>query len=361
MKQFLLFAILFSLLSGFISINHLFTLKAAFGDGLFMETLSASLQGRNADLLIKMNPPIVTTEAIQKLSEKPTVQFKLFDSKTNQNFKQVTYFITVKKGDKTLMSDWFFNPDGNLTIQMQPRNQSHITVYGELDPILNAYTSNPHNPAVAAGPIFLDGGLYHFIVRIVTVDYSRTIIPDDQQPTFDGWLSIGATKNVDLDVKDKTVPITLLSYYDKVGNTTYSPNNNSINFTMPFNYDLKRLNDPKNSVFVHEEVHVPKPSIFTTAGGYTGYVNGKDVTNDLVVDGSNSTKNVIHYMISKPVVLQIADTYDKSHPNKPQGLMTFSLVPSTTGSKPMGGGAMKMNMTMPTGASTTTTTTSRGK
>ena len=78
---------------------------------------------------------------------------------------------------------------------MQPRNQSHIIVSGDLDPILNAYTSRPESPVVASGPIFLEGGLYHFIVRIVTVDYSQTIIPDDQQPVFDGWLSIGASKD----------------------------------------------------------------------------------------------------------------------------------------------------------------------
>ena len=46
---------------------------------------------------------------------------------------------------------------------------------------------------VASGPIFSQGGLYHFIVRIVTVDYSTTILPDDQQPIFDGWLSVGAS------------------------------------------------------------------------------------------------------------------------------------------------------------------------
>ena len=35
-----------------------------------MEQLSASLGDRKADLLIKMNPPIVTTETIKELSPK---------------------------------------------------------------------------------------------------------------------------------------------------------------------------------------------------------------------------------------------------------------------------------------------------
>ena len=49
------------------------------------------------------------------------------------------------------------------------------------DPILNAYTGTPESPVIAAGPIFLEGGLYHFKVQISTIDFDRTLIPDDQQ------------------------------------------------------------------------------------------------------------------------------------------------------------------------------------
>src|ERR1044072_7436774 len=126
-------------LFGLITNGSLIRTDQAFGDGLFMEQLSASLGDRKADLLIKMNPPIVTTETINDLGEKPTVQFRLTDSNDNQTFKAVTYFITIEKDGKRILADWFFNPDGNLILQMQPRNQSHITVSGDLDPILNAY------------------------------------------------------------------------------------------------------------------------------------------------------------------------------------------------------------------------------
>jgi hypothetical protein len=320
--------------------------KSAFGDGLFMEQLSASLGDRKADLLIKMNPPIVTTETIKDLGQRPTVEFKLFDSNTNQTFKEVTYFITIQKDGKTLLSDWFFNPDGDLYIEMQPKNQNRISVYGELDPILNAYASRANSPVVASGPVFYEGGLYNFIVRIVTVDFSRTIIPDDQQPEFDSWLSIGASKTVNLDIDGKSTPTKVTSYYDEIGNITYNKNTNSINFTMPFNYDLKRLNDPKNTVFVHQEVDVPKPSILSADGAYKGFANGKDVTNVLMVDGNNQTKDVVHFMMTKPIVLQIANDYLKNNDNKTDGMMTFSLMPSKNGSMAMGGGTA-MNHTMP--------------
>ncbi len=121
--------------------SYAFTFSNVFGDGLFMEELAGSLGDRQANLLIKMSPPVVTTELIQKESQKPVIEFKLYDAKTNQTFKEVTYFITIEKNGKQLLADWFYNPKGDLLLQMQPRNTSKITVSGELDPILNAYTS----------------------------------------------------------------------------------------------------------------------------------------------------------------------------------------------------------------------------
>ena len=200
----------------------------------------------------------------------------------------------------------FIDPNGDLKLEMQPRNTSEITVAGDLDPILNAYTSQGQGHVVASGPIFAEGGLYHFIVRIVTVDYSRTIIPDDQQPIFNGWLSVGASKNQVFDVNGKPVPVTVLGYYDKINDIKYNNKTNAISFNMPFNYNMSRLKAPDNNVYIHQEVDVPKPSVLSTAGSYDGFVNGQSVKDYLVVDGSNKTKDVAHFMLTKPVVLKIA-------------------------------------------------------
>jgi hypothetical protein len=320
-----------------------------------MEHLVASLGDRQANLLIKMSPPVVTTDLIQKQSQKPEILFRLYDSKTNQTFKEVTYYITIEKNDKQLMSNWFYDPNGDLTIQMQPRNTSQITVSGDLDPILNAYTSQGSGPVVASGPIFLEGGLYNFIVRIVTVDFVKTILPDSEQPVFDGGLSVGAYHNESLDVRGTTVPIEILSYYDKIDNIAYVPPSNAISFDMPFNYDMSRLNDTDNSVYIHQEVFVPRPSVLSSSGGYTGFVNGMDVTNNLVVDGSNETKDVVHFMLTKPIILQIASQYNQTsaatasaadNSSSTSSIMNFSLIPSETGSKstetPMNHTAMMM-------------------
>jgi len=128
--------------------------KAVFGDGLFMEELSASFGDRKADLIIKMTPPVVTTETLKNQNQKPVIQFKLYDPTTNEGYKHVTYFITIEKDGKKLISDWFHDHKRDLKIEIKPSNAEQIAVYGEPDPILQAYTGTENSPVVATGPIF---------------------------------------------------------------------------------------------------------------------------------------------------------------------------------------------------------------
>ena len=99
-------------------------------------------------------------------------------------------WLTIEKDGKKLLSDWFHDHKGDLKIEMKPNNEENIAVYGEPDPILQAFTGTERSPVVATGPIFSEGGLYHFTVRVTTLDYDRSLIPDDKQPEYDGWLSV---------------------------------------------------------------------------------------------------------------------------------------------------------------------------
>ena len=302
--------------------------KTAFGDGLFQEQLSASFGDRKADLIIKMTPPVVTTETLQKQNQKPVIQFKLYDPATNEGYKHVTYFITIEKDGKKLVSDWFHDHKGDLKIEMKPSNAEQITVYGEPDPILQAFTGTENSPVVATGPIFSEGGLYHFIVRIATIDYDRSFIAEDKQPIYDGWLSVGSTVNQQVSLSDgKQIPIQIISYYDDIKDFNFDTTKKQIQFTMPFNWNVTRLEDQKQ-LMVHQEVSIPKGTSLASQS-YTGAINGIDVTKNLMVDPSNSTKNVVHFMLPKPAVVQIAEEVNNKHTTASNGLMEFSLTPST--------------------------------
>ena len=302
-----------------------------FGDGLTQEQLSASLGNRKADLLIKMIPPVVTTETLQK-GQKPVVEFRLFDSNTNKSFSHVTYRIIIEKDNKKLLRDLFHDHNGDLKIQINPSNTSKISINGGKQDVLYR-TETPANPIIASGPIFLSGGLYHFIVSIQTVDSDYTILPHNQQPMYDSWLSIGNTENKQISIGGEQIPIKIISYYDRLMDFGFDSKNMQMKFDMPFNWKLSRLN--KSSIFVHEEITVPKPNAFTMKGSYIGKVNGIDISKDVMVDNTKPDKDVIHVMIPKNTVIQLADQVNKNG-QASAGLMKFTLQPGSMSSGSMG-------------------------
>jgi hypothetical protein len=108
------------------------------------------------------------------------------------------------------------------------------------------------------------------------------------------------------------------------------------------------------NLYVHEEIFLPKPSPLA-ANGYKGTINNIDLKPDsLLVDRTNSSKDVVHIMLTKPIVMDIAQKItDKSNMSNiienNQNLtneMTFTLSPSkhvNTGN--MNSSSMNMPMT----------------
>ena len=64
-----------------------------------------------------------------------------------------------------------------------------------------------------------------------------------------------------------------------------------------------------------------------SAKSYVGTISGMNVTKDLMIDPTNSIKDVVHFMIPKPVVMQIASHVNKSG-QVGDGLMKFTLKPT---------------------------------
>ena len=247
--------------------------KPALGDGLTQEQLTASLGSRKADLLIKMIPSVVTTETLQN-GQKPVVEFRLFDSNTNKSFSHVTYYIIIDKDGKRLVADLFHDHNGDLKIQINPSNSSQVYISGQQDPLLGTYIGTPDSPVTVSGPIFIKGGLYHFIVRIETVDSDSTLLPDNQEPVYDSWLSIGIAVDRETDLNGKHIPIKIISYYDKINNVTFQPSNKMFTWSMPFNWNLTRIK--QQPIFVHEEIRLPKSwKGFGDSAQFNATVNGQ--------------------------------------------------------------------------------------
>lgn len=301
-------------------------LQESYSDGLFEETLPpASIGDRAASLYTKISPPVLTSDTIQNAF----FQLRLFDSKTGDNITNVNYFLTINKGDKVLFRELFYSKEGPLTLKFQP-SQGPVKIFGSTEPFLGGWTSETGDVTISS-PVLSEGGLYHFGIEIFGIDNVRNIFQPENAPRFDSYLSIGDVHSINLTYGNKDYNSTLISYYDKVQNFTFEPENLKLRWEMPFDWNVSRMRE--NNIFVHEEISIPKPSPFANQS-YSGEVNGIPLpAKMLMIDPTNSTKDVIHFMIPKDGIISLAENVNKNR-NSTSGLMNFGLKPGGNLSSP---------------------------
>ena len=309
-------------------------LQESYSDGLFEETLPpASIGDRAASLYTKISPPVLTSDTIQNAF----FQLRLFDSKTGDNITNVNYFLTINKGDKVLFRELFYSKEGPLTLKFQP-SQGPVKIFGSTEPFLGGWTSETGDVTISS-PVLSEGGLYHFGIEIFGIDNVRNIFQPENAPRFDSYLSIGDVHSINLTYGNKDYNSTLISYYDKVQNFTFEPENLKLRWEMPFDWNVSRMRE--NNIFVHEEISIPKPSPFANQS-YSGEVNGIPLpAKMLMIDPTNSTKDVIHFMIPKDGIISLAENVNKNR-NSTSGLMNFGLKPG--GNLSIRGSIMNMNI-----------------
>ncbi|HXW12446.1 MAG TPA: hypothetical protein VD694_06775 [Nitrososphaeraceae archaeon] len=288
-------------------------------DGLFEETLPpASIGDRVASLYTKISPPILTSDAMQNAF----LQLRLFDSNTGNNITNVNYFLTINKGDEVLFRELFYSKQGPLTLKFQP-SEGPIRTFGTTEPFLGGWTSDTGDISIV-GPVLSEGGLYHFAIEIFGIDNVRNIFQPENAPRFDSYLSIGDVHTANVTYANKDYNSTLISYYDKAQNFTFEPENLKVKWEMPFNWNVSRIK--ANNIFVHEEISIPKPSPFANQS-YSGQVNGIPLpAKMLMVDPTNSSRDVVHFMIPKDGIISLAENVNRNG-TATSGLMKFELKP----------------------------------
>ena len=304
----------------------------AFSDGLFEEKLPpASVGDREASLYTKINPPILTSDS----KENAFFELRLFDAKTDETVEHTSYFIAVEKNDKLLMRDLFHSHQGTLKLKINPTTSESISVFGSTEPFLGGWTSETGDITIN-GPLLLEGGLYHFAIEIFGIDNDRNIFTPEKAPRFDSWLSVGDVYRDDITDSGKNYNITLISYYDQIQNFKYDSQQSNMSWIMPFNWDIKRIQD--NNIFVHEEIKIPKTlTKFSETNAFDALVNGNPlVGRSIALDPFTEEKNfIIHLLLNKADVIKIAETVNNNtnannatNNNNTNGTMTFSLSPA---------------------------------
>ena len=322
----------------FIAPNYVLNHKA-YADGLTQENLPpASVGNRKASLFVKVNPPILTTENRQNAY----MQFRLFDANNNQTIQHVTYEITVTRGttaaassstssyQKPLLLDFFHAHNGLLTLKIQPSNGT-LTIYGDQDPFLNAWVADPGGTINIKGPLLLEGGLYHFHIEIFSIDNDRNIFIPENAPKFDSYLSVGDVYRNNWNYQNQVYNTTLISYYDKINNLNFDPAKKSFSWTMPFNWNLSRIE--KQPIFVHEEMRLPKSwKGFGDSTSFNAIVNGQTLSGRSVAIDPFSYPNamVVHYLINKNDVIKLAEQQQQQQQQQKTATTTTTATATTT-------------------------------
>jgi hypothetical protein len=318
--------IIFFSLFNFLFLNPL---QESFSDGLAQENLPpVSVGDREASLFTRINPPILTSDT----KENTFFELRLIDAKTDETIKFVSYFITVEKDGQLLMRDLFHSSQGPLKLKINPTSSGTVTVFGSTEPFLGGWT-NQTGEITINGPLFFEGGLYHFIIEIFGIDSPRNNFTPSDAPRFDSWLSVGDVYRDNIIDNEKNYNITLISYYDQIQNFEYDSQESNMSWIMPFNWDVKRIQH--NNIYVHEEIKVPKTlTKYSETNAFNALVNGNPlVSRSIVLDPFTEEDNfILHLVINKADIFKIAEKIknnnNNANANSTTNKMVFSIAPA---------------------------------
>jgi hypothetical protein len=89
---------------------------------------------------------------------------------------------------------------------------------------------------------------------------------------------------------------------------------------------------------------VPKPDDFTANNSLSAAVNGIDISKDIIVDPTQPDKDVIHFMLPKDKIIQIADQVNKK--GESSRLMRFAIQPGNNNTVTLSSSMGNMSMPM---------------
>ena len=252
-KKIIIFSLIFCLL---------FPASSVYGHGLGIDTISSiSIQEKQFSVSIEM--PMYFENDQEKITITAT------DNETDGNVNNVTYLIGIFYNDEMILRNYFFTENGVLPIIVTPTNNGDITIKGEQDSLLGAWSGTESNPVEITGPLFNSGGLYTFEIEVRTIDEPTNII--ENSGVYEADLTI--VESVSFPQKDQNnedVEFSTKSYFDSISNFNYDSEDKEVTFEMPFDWNESKMSHVS---VVHVETHFPKDFAEFLSPSYVGYVN----------------------------------------------------------------------------------------
>lgn len=266
-----------------------FPITSVYGHGLGIDTIrSAEVGGKEISISVEM--PLSFDDDSEK-----QITIIATEDETKDNAKNVTFLIGLFHENEMIFRNYFFTPDGYLPIKVQPTQDQEITIQGEQDSFLGAWSGTESNPVTISGPIFESGGLYNFEIEVRTIDDPKNIIEDSG--IYNADLSVPImSEHVQSDLEEQEVLFRMKSYFDKISNFEYDPQNKQVTFEMPFDWSEQKMS---HIPVVHEEVHFPKDFSEYLSGGYVGKVNGIELFKSSIQidDYTEEDERIVHFVL----------------------------------------------------------------
>ena len=292
---------------------------SAYGDGLASETLPPSMIGnKNVTLSINSSPFLIDNNHTGT-----QINFVLIDVNDQQPIPQATIAVSVFKDDKAILGHVFMSDSGNFLLDLIPDSSaSKISIDEEGGPFpgLLGHGGNYN----IKGPAFSVGGLYKFKIEVLTMGaYDNQV-----SKSYNAAISIPETN--DYQINDKEYgkqTVTVIAYYDQIRDFQYNPDNKTMNFMMPFNWNQDNI---KQVSVVHQELKIPKSFGDFIVTKYDVHINGIKLPDKAIsIDDYSSDERILHLILYKEELATIA----KQQGSKQE--MDFSLSPSDTTSFPI--------------------------
>jgi hypothetical protein len=290
LKNLFLFAILI--------FSSLFAFDYAFGHGVGSETFPpVDFNGKQVTLELSSSKSDPETSDDQQIS----ISMIDFDSKVT--LRDVTFLIKSHRGETFLFEQEFKADNGFIVFNFVSEDSDFIIIEEETDNgLFGSLLGFESRMVHVKGPKLSEGGLYKFDISILTADgYSQKL---EEPLFFNAGISIAQTTRHDfVDPNFGEQFIDVVTYYDEISNFQYDSNLKEISYSMPFEWNESNIN--QTSV-VHEELVIPKTFGDLLVSGFSMYVNGVKLSDDIVtIDDFFSDGRVVHFIIYQKELLNI--------------------------------------------------------
>lgn len=276
-----------------------FAFDSAFGHGVGSETFPPmTLNGKQVTLE-------VSSSQSDSESDDQQISISLIDFDSKVTLRDVTFHIKSEKGSQFLFEQEFKADNGFLVFNFVSEDTDSIVVEEESGSnVFGSLLGLDSRLIHVKGPKLSEGGLYKFDISVLTADgYSNTL---EEPLVFNAGISIAQTSIhdfVDPNFGDQNIHV--VTYYDEISDFEYNPDSKEIRYSMPFEWSYTNIN--QTSV-VHEELVIPKTFGDLLVSGFTVFINGVQLSEDVAtIDDFFADGRIVHFIIYQKELLNVLE------------------------------------------------------